>query len=78
MASYFDLSVGDMYQSKLSLRPSSSGDVGGEGKDWEVGLRRAEAAVMRWALEEGTSHVGRVEGTSGYSCRSTGKRTIGT
>lgn len=57
-----------MYQSKLSLRPSSLGEAGGEGKDCEEGSRRAEAAVMRWAFDEGTSHAGRIEGTSVYSC----------
>ena len=67
MLSYFCLFSGDMYQSKSSLRPS--GEAGGEWREEEEveegpPWRSAEAAVMRWAFEEGTSHCGSVSGTS--------------
>ena len=68
MDSYFDLSVGDMYQSKLSFKPGvSSSEVSREeGKAGEVPERAAWAAT-RWDLDSGINQSGRVVGTSLYS-----------
>ena len=69
MDSYFDLLLGDMYQSKPSLRPgtsssSSEGEMG-ENAGWLP--ERARVAWTRWALDSGTSQSGSEEGTSAYS-----------
>ena len=71
MASYFRLSLGDMYQSKPSFRPgvsSSSSSEGGMGEKegWEP--ERARVACTRWAFDSGTSQSGNEGGTSAYSC----------
>ena len=66
---YFNMSEGDMYQSKPSLRPGGEElGEGNEGKEFEDWPDKARVAWTRWDLDSGTSQSGRVVGTSEYSC----------